>query len=68
MSRIGNKPVPISDGAKVSLSGRTIEIEGPKGKLSYEHRPEVTVVIDDDAKEVRSPATMTSDRHASSMG
>lgn len=53
MSRIGNKPVPISDGAKVSVSGRTIDIEGPKGKLSYEHRPEVGVVVDDDSKEVR---------------
>ena len=52
MSRIGNKPVPIS-GAKVSLNGRTIDIEGPKGKLSYEHRPEVGVVVDDAAKEVR---------------
>ncbi len=53
MSRIGNKPVPITDGAKVSLSGRTINVEGPKGTLSYEHRPEVTVQVDDDAKEVR---------------
>lgn len=53
MSRIGNQPVPITDGAKVSLSGRTIDVEGPKGKLSYEHRPEVSVVIDEDAKEVR---------------
>lgn len=50
MSRIGNKPVPIADGAKVAISGRTIEIEGPKGKLSYEHRPEVKVAVDDDNK------------------
>ncbi len=49
MSRIGNKPVPIADGAKVAISGRTIEIEGPKGKLSYEHRPEVKVAVDDEA-------------------
>ncbi len=53
MSRIGNKPVPISDGAKVSLNGRTIDVEGPKGKLTYEHRPEVGVVVDEDSKEVR---------------
>lgn len=52
MSRIGKKPVPIADGAKVSVSGRTIEIEGPKGKLSYEHRPEVTVSVDGDANQV----------------
>jgi large subunit ribosomal protein L6 len=52
MSRIGNKPVPIADGAKVAISGRTIEIEGPKGKLSYEHRPEVIVAVDDDNKQL----------------
>ncbi len=52
MSRIGNKPIPITDGAKVSISGRTVEIEGPKGKLSYEHRPEVSVSIDEDDKQV----------------
>ena len=52
MSRIGNKPVPIEGGAKVSVSGRTIEIEGPKGKLSYEYRPEVSVRVDEDAKSV----------------
>ncbi len=52
MSRIGKKPVSIADGAKVSISGRTVEVEGPKGKLSYEHRPEVSVAVDDDSKQV----------------
>lgn len=50
MSRIGNKPVPLADGAKVSLSGRVIEVEGPKGKLSYEHRSEVAVTINEEDK------------------
>lgn len=52
MSRIGNKPVPIEGGAKVSLNGRVIEVEGPKGKLSYEHRPEVSVTIDESANQI----------------
>lgn len=52
MSRIGKKPVPIANGAKVTISGRVIDVEGPKGKDSYEHRPEVTVRVDEDAKEV----------------
>lgn len=47
MSRLGKKPVAIPSGAKVSLDGRTIHVEGPKGKLSYEHRPEVTVEVQD---------------------
>jgi len=46
MSRIGKKPVPVLDGVKVSVSGRTVNVEGPKGKLSWEHRPEVEVKVD----------------------
>ncbi|QDU93195.1 50S ribosomal protein L6 [Lignipirellula cremea] len=54
MSRVGNKPVPMLDGVKVSLEGRTIKVEGPGGApLSYTHRPEVEVTIDEDSKTVR---------------
>jgi large subunit ribosomal protein L6 len=52
MSRIGNKPVSIPDGVKVGLDGRNVTVEGKLGKLEYEHRPEVTVNIDEAAKEV----------------
>ncbi|TWU32943.1 50S ribosomal protein L6 [Novipirellula artificiosorum] len=52
MSRIGKKPVPVVDGAKVSVSGRVIDVEGPKGKLSFEHRPEITVAVSEDGNEV----------------
>lgn len=52
MSRIGNKPVPILDGVKVTLSGRAVQVEGPKGKLTWEPRPEVHVKVDDDQKAV----------------
>lgn len=47
MSRIGNKPVPIVDGVKVTVSGGAINVEGPKGKLSYELRPEVEVAVEE---------------------
>jgi large subunit ribosomal protein L6 len=53
MSRIGKAPVPIASGVTVSVSGRTVSVEGPQGKLSWEHRPEVAVEVDTDAKEVR---------------
>ncbi|MGC6447396.1 MAG: 50S ribosomal protein L6 [Rubripirellula sp.] len=52
MSRIGKKPVTIAAGAKVVVNGRMIDVEGPKGKDSYEHRPEVSVTVDEDAKTV----------------
>ena len=52
MSRIGKKPVSIPDGAKVVIEERTVEIEGPLGKLSYQHRPEVSVSFDEQQKQV----------------
>ncbi|MDP6637027.1 MAG: 50S ribosomal protein L6 [Phycisphaerae bacterium] len=50
MSRIGKKPIKIISGVTVTLSGQTVSVEGPKGKLSWTHRPEVTVEINDSEK------------------
>ncbi len=52
MSRLGKKPVAIPDGVKVSVAGGEIVAEGKLGKLSYAHRPEVSINVDPDAKEV----------------
>ncbi len=52
MSRIGKKPVPIAAGAKVSIDGRQIKVEGPQGTLCYEHRPEVSVAVDESTNQV----------------
>lgn len=48
MSRIGKKPVPFPKNVKIALNGRTINFEGPKGKLVLEHHPNVNVKIDGD--------------------
>jgi large subunit ribosomal protein L6 len=53
MSRIGKKPVPIVGGVTVSYQNRTVTVEGPKGKLTWTHRPEVSLEVDTDAKEIR---------------
>ena len=47
MSRIGRKPVPVPANVKVSIVDRTIEVEGPKGKLSFSHRPEIGLKYDE---------------------
>lgn len=52
MSRIGNKPIPVLDGVKISVTGRKVQVEGPKGKLEWEHRREVSVKVDGDKKQV----------------
>lgn len=52
MSRIGKKPVVVLDGVKVAVNGRSVSVEGPQGKLKWEHRPEVTVRYDEKAREL----------------
>lgn len=52
MSRIGKKPVAIPGGVKVSVADRKIQIEGPKGKLEYVHRPEISVQLDEAKKQI----------------
>ncbi len=52
MSRIGNQPIPILDGVKIAVSGNTVSVEGPKGKLEWSHRPEVAVKVDEEGKQV----------------
>lgn len=34
MSRIGKKPIPMPAGVKYTVSGNTVLVEGPKGKVS----------------------------------
>jgi len=52
MSRIGQKPIPIPDGVRVSLSGSTVSVEGPNGKLRWTHRPEISVGVDEAGRTV----------------
>jgi large subunit ribosomal protein L6 len=35
MSRIGRKPIPLPSGVKVNAQGGKIDVQGPKGKLSF---------------------------------
>jgi large subunit ribosomal protein L6 len=52
MSRIGVKPVSVPGNVKVKLAGRKVAVEGPLGNLEMEHRPEVEVKWDDNARNV----------------
>jgi large subunit ribosomal protein L6 len=52
MSRIGKKPVAIPKTVKVAVNGRMLSFEGPKGKLFFEHLPNVKVHIDSAKSEV----------------
>ncbi len=52
MSRIGKKPVSVPDKVKVRVAGRRIAVEGPLGKLDWEHHRDVSVAVDESAKQV----------------
>lgn len=46
MSKIGKKPILISENTKATLEGETIIVEGPKGILKKEISPEIEVKIE----------------------
>ncbi len=48
MSRLGKKPVTVPTGVKIAVNGRTINVEGPKGKLSYTTQPAIDVKVEGD--------------------
>jgi large subunit ribosomal protein L6 len=56
MSRIGKEPVPIPDGVEVTVQGGVVTVTGPKGTLTQDIRPEITVAVDD--------GTVTVTRHS----
>ncbi|MGX6971400.1 50S ribosomal protein L6 [Vagococcus bubulae] len=45
MSRIGNKPVVVPAGVTVTQSGNTVTVKGPKGELTREFSPNITLNI-----------------------
>jgi large subunit ribosomal protein L6 len=47
MSRIGKVPVPIPDKVKVNITGETVLVEGPKGKVTKTFAPVVKIVVAD---------------------
>jgi large subunit ribosomal protein L6 len=52
MSRIGKNPIDIGK-VKVSLTGRNLVVEGPKGKLSYSVHPSIDVAVQDSTIEFK---------------
>lgn len=66
MSRIGNKQISIVDGVKVNVDSDVVNVEGPKGKLSFPLDDVISVKVDDAEKTVN--VSRTSDiRHARAM-
>src|SRR5215212_1921201 len=55
MSRIGKQRIPVPAGVKASVANRLVKVEGPKGKLQFEHHPNMTVKLDNGVLTVTRP-------------
>jgi len=62
MSRIGKKSVQIPKGVKLKRENELLEVEGPKGKLSYNVPAAIDLVIGDDSIEVKRRSDLREDR------
>ncbi|MDA0803365.1 MAG: 50S ribosomal protein L6 [Planctomycetota bacterium] len=54
MSLIGKKPIAVPSAVKVTLNAaaRQVSVQGPKGSLSFVHRPEVIVAWDEGTRAI----------------
>jgi large subunit ribosomal protein L6 len=55
MSRIGRLPIAVPSGVDVTIEGRTVTVKGPKGLLSRELHPDMTISREDDTLVVTRP-------------
>ena len=55
MSRIGRLPITVPSGVDVTIDGRTVTVKGPKGSLTRELHPDITVARQDDRLVVTRP-------------
>lgn len=56
MSRVGNRPIPIPKGVKVTVDGTRVEVEGPKGRLTRTFHPDMTITLDGEQVVVKRPS------------
>ena len=47
MSRIGKAPIEIPAGVTVQVKDNVVTVKGPKGELSQEVNPDITVKVED---------------------
>ena len=55
MSRIGRLPIAVPSGVDVTIEGRKVTVKGPKGLLTRELHPDITVRREDDKIVVTRP-------------
>jgi large subunit ribosomal protein L6 len=56
MSRIGKQPVEIPKGVETKVDGNTVSVKGPKGQLTFDAHPDMSVKVDDGQIVVERPS------------
>jgi large subunit ribosomal protein L6 len=62
MSRIGQAPITIPSGVDVNISGQTITVKGPKGTLTRDVAPSITISQADGVLTVTRPDDLRDNR------
>lgn len=55
MSRIGKQPITVPAGVEVTIDGSTVTVKGPKGELTREFQPMMTIKQEDNVVTVERP-------------
>lgn len=58
MSRIGKKPIPLADKVEVQVEKQKVTVKGPKGQLTHNVHPDISVAVEDDMIVVTRPTDM----------
>jgi large subunit ribosomal protein L6 len=56
MSRIGKQPIEVPEVVKPTLNGQEVCVKGPKGELTLDAHPDMTVTLDDGVITVTRPS------------
>ena len=57
VSRVGKRPVAVPKGVTLTVNGRQVSVQGPKGKLAMDLPPDVTAKKDGESITVESTAS-----------
>ena len=58
MSRVGKAPIEIPKGVEIKVDGRTVEVKGPKGRLTRDVHADISVQVSDSTLTVHRPTDL----------
>jgi large subunit ribosomal protein L6 len=56
LSRIGKMPIPVPQGTEVKVEGNKVTVKGPKGALTQEFHPDMSIEMEENNLLVKRPS------------